>query len=910
MDKIFLAVAVSIAWGALGLSLTEKVFEDPQRALEGTSGSYENRGPDYYRLPKGVTPLTYELRMIPFLDEDNQTFKGDVTIKLLINSATSNLTLHSSELNVSDIRIFEFDPPNVEIPVQNFRLEPDRDFLVVESQMTLLENKIYVLRLKFEGELGDSDVGFFKSSYEDSMGRRQWLAATQFEGVFARTAFPCFDEPHLRANFSISIARPRNMNTLSNMNLKRFPVADPTLPDNYIWDHYEETPKMPTYLVAFIVSNLSYVKAEGHEFRVWTRREYINDVAYSLRIGPTLLEVMKNITGIAYSLPKMDIVAVPGFGGAMENWGLVTQKESMLLFNDEESSAEKKQHISNVVAHELAHQWFGNLVSPEWWTWIWLNEGFATYYGKLAVERIEPSWRMMEQFVVEDMQPALLSDSFYDRPMNHRIEDWYDVEEAFDDISYEKAGSVIRMMSDFLSESTFSRGLATYLNERKYNSATDTHLFEAMDTQALIDQALPANFSVKTIMSSWSTQAGHPVITVKRDYLSGRVTLKQERYSYNRSDNETTPELWWVPIKYTSQNAGKFNETKVMHWMKDRSDSIMLESLPAADEWILFNLNQIGFYRVNYDDRNWMLLSDYLNSNEYHNIPPVERAMLIDDAFNLARAGYINYSVVLNLTSYLHRESDYIPLYAAHRGFNFLESVLSRSNELTNLKVHMRKIMTSYFGSRIFEVTPVDDHVMKLSRTSLLPWACKYNKDHCISKAIKLLREWRENSTKSIPFELKRVVYCFGIQGGTEDWDYVWNAYQNSSVATEKDDLLLRFGCSRNETEILGIDPAELQNETTTSTTTTTATTTTTTASHIASESPAEVDPSGVEEGPFGEVPDSLPEFIRRRLELIEKIRPEIESWLSNMYRASSGSFQLTCNAITILIVLIHFLIC
>ncbi|XP_046398971.1 aminopeptidase N-like isoform X2 [Ischnura elegans] len=846
MDKIFLAVAVYIAWGALGLSLADKMFEDPRTALEGTSGSGEDRGPDYYRLPKGVTPLTYELRMIPFLDEDNQTFKGDVTIKLLINSATRNITLHSWALNVSDIRIFEFDPPNVEIPVQNFRLERDRDFLVVESQMTLVENKMYLLRLKFEGELDDSNVGFFKSSYEDSMGRRH-----------------------------------------------------PKLPDNYIWDHFEETPKMPTYLVAFVVSNFTYMKAEGHEFRVWTRREYINDVAYSLRIGPTLLEVMKNITGIAYSLPKMDIVALPGFRGAMENWGLVTQKESMLLLNDEESSAEKKQHISNVLAHELAHQWFGNLVSPEWWTWTWLSEGFATYYEKLAVERIEPSWRMIEQFVVEDMQPALLSDSFYDRPMNHRIEDLHDVENVFDEISYEKAGSVIRMMSDFLSESTFSRGVATYLNQRKYNSATDTHLFEAMDTQALIDQVLPANFSVKTIMSSWSTQAGHPVITVKRDYLSGRVTLKQEKFSYNRSDSETTPELWWVPIKYTSQNAGKFNETKVMHWMKDRSDSIMLESLPAADEWILFNLNQIGFYRVNYDDRNWMLLSDYLNSNEYRNIPPVERAMLIDDAFNLARAGYINYSVVLNLTSYLHRESDYIPLYAAHRGFNFLESVLSESNELTNLKVHMRKIMTSFFGTRIFEVTPVDDHVMKLSRTSLLPWACKYNKDHCVSKAIKLLREWRENSTKSIPFELKRVVYCFGIQGGTEDWDYVWNAYQNSSVATERDDLLLRFGCSRNETEILGMDPAELQNETTT-----------TTASHIASESPAEVDPSGVEEGPFGEVPDSLSENLRRQVELMDKFRPEIESWLSNMYRAFSGSFQLTCNAITILIVLIHFLIC
>ncbi|XP_046398996.1 aminopeptidase N-like isoform X3 [Ischnura elegans] len=713
MDKIFLAVAVFIAWGAFGPSLAEKVFEDPVSELEGNSEFYVDRDPDYYRLPKGVTPLTYELRMIPFLDEDNQTFKGDVTIKLLINSATRNITLHSRELNVSDIRIFEFNPPNVEIPVQNIRLKPDRDFLVVESQMTLVENKMYILRLKFEGELGDNNVGFFKRSYEDSMGRRQWLAATHFEGLYARMAFPCFDEPHLKANFSISVARPRNMNTLSNMKLKRLPVADPTLPDNYMWDHFEETPKMSTYLVAFIVSNLSYMKAEGHEFRVWTRREYINDVEYSVRIGPKILEVMKNITGIEYSLPKMDMVTVPDYRKSMENWGLVIHGESKLLFNDEESSEARKQRVSYIVAHELAHQWFGNLVSPEWWTWIWLNEGFATYYGKLAMERIEPSWRMMEQFVVEDMQPVLAYDSSFNlfQPMNHMIKHQYDVDYAFDDISYEKAASVIRMMSDFLSESTFSRGLETYLNQRKYNSATDTHLFEAMDTQALIDQVLPANFSVKTIMSSWTTQIGHPVVTVKRDYLTGRVTLKQE---------------------------------------------------------------------------------------------------------------------------------------------------------------HMRKLLTSYFGTRTFEVTPVDDHVMKLSRNLLLPWACKYNYDHCKSKAIKLFREWRENSTKSIPSDLKRVVYCFGIkEGGNEDWDYVWNAYRKSSVATEKDALLLSLGCSRNDTKILGMDPAELQKLIKIATKQK--------ASEILSE---KMNLSDIEEGPFGEDVDYIWGFIPLTQEWMDKFGPNIESWL------------------------------
>ncbi|XP_046398983.1 aminopeptidase N-like isoform X1 [Ischnura elegans] len=874
MDKIFLAVAVFIAWGAFGPSLAEKVFEDPVSELEGNSEFYVDRDPDYYRLPKGVTPLTYELRMIPFLDEDNQTFKGDVTIKLLINSATRNITLHSRELNVSDIRIFEFNPPNVEIPVQNIRLKPDRDFLVVESQMTLVENKMYILRLKFEGELGDNNVGFFKRSYEDSMGRRQWLAATHFEGLYARMAFPCFDEPHLKANFSISVARPRNMNTLSNMKLKRLPVADPTLPDNYMWDHFEETPKMSTYLVAFIVSNLSYMKAEGHEFRVWTRREYINDVEYSVRIGPKILEVMKNITGIEYSLPKMDMVTVPDYRKSMENWGLVIHGESKLLFNDEESSEARKQRVSYIVAHELAHQWFGNLVSPEWWTWIWLNEGFATYYGKLAMERIEPSWRMMEQFVVEDMQPVLAYDSSFNlfQPMNHMIKHQYDVDYAFDDISYEKAASVIRMMSDFLSESTFSRGLETYLNQRKYNSATDTHLFEAMDTQALIDQVLPANFSVKTIMSSWTTQIGHPVVTVKRDYLTGRVTLKQEKFSYFRWTRGAKKELWWVPIKYTSQNAGKFNETKVMHWMKDRSDSILLGSPPAADEWILFNVNQIGFYRVNYDDRNWSLLSNYLNSNEYRNIPPVERAMLIDDALNLAMGGYINYSVALNLTSYLHRESDFIPLYAAYRGFSILEWVLLQyhSNELSNFKEHMRKLLTSYFGTRTFEVTPVDDHVMKLSRNLLLPWACKYNYDHCKSKAIKLFREWRENSTKSIPSDLKRVVYCFGIkEGGNEDWDYVWNAYRKSSVATEKDALLLSLGCSRNDTKILGMDPAELQKLIKIATKQK--------ASEILSE---KMNLSDIEEGPFGEDVDYIWGFIPLTQEWMDKFGPNIESWL------------------------------
>ncbi|XP_071443368.1 uncharacterized protein [Hetaerina americana] len=699
-------------------------------------------------------------------------------------------------------QIFEFGP-KVEIPIDNFHHCKDRDLLVVESKMILSENGTYALYMEFEGKLNRNNAGFYRSSYLDSEGKLQWLATTQFESQNARMAFPCFDEPKLKANFSISIARPRGMNTLSNMNTKRAPVADPNLPENYVWDHYEETPKMPTYLVAFVVSNFKSRKAKAQEFRVWAREEYIHDAEYSLEIGPKVLEVMHNITLTEYPLPKMDMIAIPDFnGGAMENWGLVTYRESVLLFNNETSSSANKQRTASIVAHELAHQWFGDLVSPEWWTWVWLNEGFATYFAKAAVDEIEPSWRMMEQFVVEDLQPALLADSKNTHPMNYDVRNPTDIVESFDDIAYKKAGSVIRMMANFLSEYTFSRGLRTYFDRRKYNSANDAELFEAMDAQALIDKVLPGNYTVSDIMNSWTNQAGYPVVTVKRK-VGGKAGLEQERFSLHPSTDVNQTDIWWVPITYTWMHSRNFNETKPTYWLKTPTASIMLEDFSSDNEWIIFNLQHSGFYRVNYDEQNWRLLSDYLSTNDYHNIPPVNRAQLIDDALNLARAGYLNYSVALNLTSYLDRESDYIPLYSAYQGFSFLETRMSESIELDNFKAHMRHIMKTYYNTQSFEESPEDDHITKLSRTSLLPWVCKYNYGNCASKASKLFQEWKENRTKSIPSDLKNVVYCFGVgNGGIGDWNYLLKVYQTSFVATEKDVLLKSLGCTKNKTTI------------------------------------------------------------------------------------------------------------
>ncbi|XP_076247540.1 suppressor of ER stress-induced death isoform X2 [Calliopsis andreniformis] len=761
------------------------------------------------RLPRSVVPDTYELRLIPFIWEGNFTFNGEVKILVNVTEDTKNVTLHAVDMNIDEsfTNIREYSATSDKhraIGIIEQKNDTERQFHVIKTSNTLRKGMRYVVHLKFVGYLNDYLQGFYRSSYIVGSQKR-WIATTQFQPTNARRAFPCFDEPAFKAIFQISIARPRNMTSISNMPRKGEPIPVTGLP-SYLWDHYEPSVPMSTYLVAFIVSDFESLKSESGNFRVWARSEAIEQARYCLKIGPNILNYYEDYFNIKFPLPKIDNVALPDFSaGAMENWGLITYRETTMLYQDGVSTSSNQQRVAAVVAHELAHQWFGNLVTPSWWTDLWLNEGFASYVEYIGMNAVEPTWKILEQFVVYDMQSVLGLDALQSsHPISIEVGHPDEIGEIFDKISYEKGASIIRMMDHFLTTNVFKQGLTNYLNERAYQSAEQNDLWYALTKQAHKDRVLDPGITVKQIMDTWTLQTGYPVVTVTRHYNNGSATLVQERFLLHSSTTVTTSEtesLWWIPITYTSEKELNFNRTEPSEWMK-AIKSITLRQLGVnPTQWIIFNLQETGFYRVNYDKKNWQLIINQLIKAP-KDISTINRAQLIDDALNLARAGKLDYATALDVTSYLAHETEYLPWKAAFTAMHYLDDMLFKMSSYDRFRVYILKLIDHLYKKIGFKDNLGDPQLKVFTRMSVLTWACNFGHEDCVQNAVKQFYNWRNtpnpNENNPISPNLKAVVYCTAIRvGGQSEWEFAWQRYLETNVGSEKDLLLHALGCTR-----------------------------------------------------------------------------------------------------------------
>ncbi|KAL6262287.1 hypothetical protein P5V15_007381 [Pogonomyrmex californicus] len=762
------------------------------------------------RLPKSVMPDLYELWLIPFIWEGNFTFNGEVKILVNVTMDTSNVTLHAADMKIDEsfTNIREYSGKSNKtkvIGIAEQRNDTDRQFHVIRTSNTLRKGKQYVVHLKFIGHLNDYLQGFYRSSY--TVGNQtRWIAATQFQATDARRAFPCFDEPALKAKFQINIARPRNMTSISNMPRKGEPMPVPGL-DTYVWDHYERSVPMSTYLVAFIVSDFDVRKSEDSNFRVWARHDAINQSQYSLDIGPKVLRYYEDYFKIKFPLPKMDMIALPDFSaGAMENWGLITYRETAMLYQDGVSTSSSKQRVAVVVSHELAHQWFGNLVTPSWWTDLWLNEGFASYMEYIGMDAVEPTWKALEQFVVHDLQNVFGLDALESsHPISIEVGHPDEISEIFDKISYGKGASIIRMMDHFLTTEVFKKGLSNYLNGKAYQSAEQNDLWYALTKQAHQDKVLDPNVTVKEIMDTWTLQTGFPVVTVTRNYKNGSVSLTQERFLLRNSATIVTSEsepLWWVPITYTSEKQLNFNNTQPMKWMKAERSIILNDLDVSSSQWILFNVQETGYYRVNYDRANWQMIIKQLNKQNFKDISTINRAQLIDDALNLARAGKLDYTIAFDVTSYLAHEIEYLPWKAAFNAMDYLNDMLIKTQGYDKFRLYILKLLDNVYKQVGFIDKVGDPQLTVFTRIDVLNWACNFGHEDCVTNAVHQFKDWRNTPNPDVnnPISpnLKSVVYCTAIRvGGQSEWEFAWQRYRGTNVGSEKDLLLQALACTR-----------------------------------------------------------------------------------------------------------------
>ncbi|KAG0283670.1 hypothetical protein BGZ96_011949 [Linnemannia gamsii] len=536
--------------------------------------------PERVVLPTNVTPIHYNLKLVPNLE--TFVFTGEVAINIDVNEPTAEIQLNAKKLNISKASVIVGDTTHKATSID----AAENQVATLKFGYTLPKGPA-VLEIEFDGEINDRMNGFYRSQYKNKEGETKYMAVTQFEACDARQAFPCWDEPSVKATFAISMVVPFELEALSNMPIKEMTAVEPDVKTVY----FETTPIMSTYLVAFALGDFEYIETTTTKLekpvvcRVYTLPGLVEQGRFALEITPKILEYFAEIFGIAYPLPKLDHIAIPDFdAGAMENWGLITYRTIALLFDEKTSSAASKEQVASTVAHEIAHQWFGNLVTMEWWDHLWLNEGFATWVGTLAVDHLFPEWDTWPTFIVSDVQRGIALDSLRSsHPIEVPVNDPHEIHQIFDAISYSKGASVIRMLSNWLTVDVFLAGIRRYLKKHEYSNATTDDLWNALSEESKID--------VREFMNTWTRVIGIPIIDVTE--ADGVVSVEQHRYL---STNDVKPEedetIWWVPMGVHPKPASIADPNQTL---KTRSLKFEVPEGPY-----LFNKNYSGVFRTNY----------------------------------------------------------------------------------------------------------------------------------------------------------------------------------------------------------------------------------------------------------------------------------------------------------------------
>ncbi|XP_032259836.1 endoplasmic reticulum aminopeptidase 2 [Phoca vitulina] len=808
------------------MSSTDPFNKDPGAFPIATNG--EPFPWNNLRLPSMIIPLHYDLLVHPNLT--SLDFVGFEKIEVLVRDATQFIILHSKDLEVMNVILqseedLRYRKPGKKLNVLSYPAHQQIALLVPEKLMADLR---YSVALNFQAKLANGFEGFYKSTYRTRGGKTRIIAVTDFEPTEARMAFPCFDEPLFKANFSIKIRRESGHIALSNMPK----VKTIELEGGLLEDHFETTVKMSTYLVAYIVCDFNSVSgttSSGVKVSVYASPDKWSQTHYALEASLKLLDFYENYFDINYPLPKLDLIAIPDFGsGAMENWGLITYEETSLLFDTKTSSASDQLWVTKVIAHELAHQWFGNLVTMEWWNDIWLNEGFATYMELISVNATYPELQSDDAFL--DVCFAVIKkDSLNSsRPISNQAETPTQIAEMFDAVSYNKGACILNMLKDFLNEEKFHKGIIYYLKRFSYGNAKNDDLWSSLSNSCLGDFTsgefcysdskmtsntlafLGENVEVKEMMTTWTQQKGIALVVVTREGRSLR--LQQERFLSGvfKEDPEWRAlqerYLWHIPLTYSTSSSNVIHR----HVLKSRTDTL---ELSENTSWVKFNVDSNGYYIVHYEGHGWDQLITQLNQN-HTLLRPKDRLGLIHDAFQLVSAGRLTLDKALDLTRYLQHEAS-IP--ALLKGLEYLElfyHMMDRKN-VSDVTENLKHYILRYFKPVIDTQSWSDKGSIwdRMLRSTILKLACYLNHAPCIQKATELFSQWMESSGKlNIPSDVLKVVYSVGAQT-TVGWNYLLEQYGLSMSGAEKKKILYALSTSKHQEKLMKLIELGMEGE-------------------------------------------------------------------------------------------------
>ncbi len=589
--------------------------------------------PDPYRLPRTVLPSRYAIELAPDLEQ--ATFTGSVAIDVDVMEPVETIWLNAAELDVHAAALE--DRAGQRTALTQMALEVDTERLRLDLGRTLDEG-LYRLYLTFDGILNDKLHGFYRSVFQDEDGHEHVIATTQFESTDARRAFPCFDEPEFKAVYGITLMVPAGQFAVSNA-----PVIDEQpMADGRRKLVFADTMKMSTYLVAFCIGPFEAtapVDVDGVPLRIVhpIGKGHLTD--YALEVGAFSLRHFTAYYGIPYPDQKLDLVAIPDFAfGAMENVGCVTFREVLLLIDQQQATQPELMRAADVIAHEIAHMWFGDLVTMRWWNGIWLNEAFATFMATMAADAFNTHWQRWVQFSLERTAAFEVDSLERTRPIEYPVHSPQDANGMFDLLTYEKGGAVLRMLEQYMGEEAFRSGVRHYLNTHQYGNTETNDLWDAIEE--VTDE--PA----RRIMDSWIFQRGFPLISVESGG-GGQVTLQQQRFCFTPLAEDHA--LWSVPVGLRYGRHGEVAEQRALL----ETDTLDLDLGGDAD-WIVVNAGGHGFYRVRYAPT----LLQHLKPVMMQHLKPIERYGLVDDTWASVLSGSTSAVDFLDFAQGFREETD------------------------------------------------------------------------------------------------------------------------------------------------------------------------------------------------------------------------------------------------------------
>ena len=621
------------------------------------------------RLPEGIArPENYRLTFTP--DLESAKFEGDETITVQILKSTSQITLNAADIEFHDVSITSGGTTQK----AKVTLEKDKEMVVLAVDKPLSPGTAKV-HVAYTGILNSEMRGLYLG--KDDQGRK--YAATQFEATDARRAYPSFDEPDYKATFDIAAVADKGLAAISNQKV----VSDTPGPGNKHTVKFATTAKMSSYLAALVVGNFEYVEDEvdGIPIRVYATTGKKEMGKFALEAAKYIVNYYNNYFGIKYPYGKLDLIGLPDFSaGAMENVGCITFREVILLIDEKQGSVDLKKAIASVASHEIAHMWFGDLVTMKWWDDVWLNEGFATWMSSKPVAKWKPEWN----YDLDDVSGTggtLNVDALENtRPIHQAAETPAQIQELFDGIAYGKAASVLRMLEAYLGEETFRAGVNSYIKQHEYGNATAADFWDA--------QARTSKKPVDKIMPTWVQQAGAPIVNVKAQCSgnSTNVSLSQQRYYFDRTKfDSANDQLWQIPLCLKgSANPQAAPKCELL----TRKESTL--TLPGCSNWVLANAGATGYYRVGYQPDAVRALASDAESK----LTPAERISVQNDIWASVRVGREPVGDYLAFAQGLQSDRNRAVLEDVLGRLDFIERYLVSDNDRNSYRAWLHQFLT------------------------------------------------------------------------------------------------------------------------------------------------------------------------------------------------------------------------